>query len=293
MWTPETNKWENPKFSVKDTPGEQLELALDFYKSKQYQEATRELNKLIKHYPRAREAPEAQYYIALISEEQGDLSQAFKQYQLVIDRYPFSERARDIIKKEYDIGIKLLEGNNSQNKFVNAVVGGDYNVIDVFRTVIKNAPYGELAAPSQYKVGLFFLEKGMYQESRDEFEKLINDYPDSEWVKAAKYQIAVADAKRSTDAQYDQKVTQAAAKEFKEFVSIYPDAEFSDEAKVNIQHLNDKEAQNAFLIAQFYEKQKSYQAAKVYYQAVVDGFENTVWAAKALEKIQQLNQKIQ
>ena len=30
VWTPETNKWVNPKFAVKDTPREQLEYALAF-----------------------------------------------------------------------------------------------------------------------------------------------------------------------------------------------------------------------------------------------------------------------
>ena len=52
VWTPETNKWVNPKYSVKDTPSEQLQFALTFYQSKEYKEAIQELRKLIDHYPR-------------------------------------------------------------------------------------------------------------------------------------------------------------------------------------------------------------------------------------------------
>ncbi|MCK5580625.1 MAG: outer membrane protein assembly factor BamD [Candidatus Omnitrophica bacterium] len=293
MWTPETNQWINPKYAVKDTPQEQLEYALKAYEQGDFKKAVGEFQKLIKHYPRAREAAEAQYHIAMISEEQGQLLGAFKNYQVAVEKYPFSERSVDIIKKQYEIGNKLLEGGDNRNKFIKTVVGGDYDVIEVFRAVIKNAPYGEYAAPSQYKIGLYLQEKQMYQEARDEFEKTLNDYPDSEWAQAAKYQIASSDAKRSSSAQYDQKVTEAAIEELKEFVEEYPAAKLSDDAKEQILSLREKEAENNFVIAEFYEKQKKFGAAKIYYAMVVEDYKNTSWASKSLTRLREMNRKIQ
>src|SRR3990167_7102268 len=78
VWTPETNKWVNPKYAIKDTPQEQLQFGMDFYNAKQYKEAIREFQKLIEHYPRAREAPDAQYHIGLCLEEQDNILGAFK-----------------------------------------------------------------------------------------------------------------------------------------------------------------------------------------------------------------------
>lgn len=291
VWTPETNKWVNPKYSVKDTPKEQLEVGLGLYEAKEYKEALREFRKLIKHYPRARQAPEAQYHIGLCFGDRGEIFRAFKEYQIVIDKYPFSELAADIVQRQYDIGMQLLENANNRGKFIDALAGADYNVIDVFKTVIKNAPYGDLAAPSQYKIGLYLQEKRLYQEARDEFEKVINDYSVSEWAKAAKYQIALVDAERSTDAQYDQKITQAAVNEFDDFVKMYPDAELSKQAKEQIYQLREKEAENSYVVAQFYEKQKNYKAAKIYYQFVVDDFEGSSWVSQSLKKIREMNEK--
>ena len=287
VWTPETNKWVNPKYAVKDTPQEQLEYALSFYKSKQYKEAIREFRKLLKHYPRAREAPSAQFYLAVISEERDSLMKAFKDYQLVIDKYPFSERANEIVQRQYGLGMKLMEGRTKEG-MLKGMFTDDYGVVEIFRQVIKNAPYGKLAPTAQYKIGLYLQEKGLFQEARDEFEKVINDYPESEWTKAAKYQIALSDAQRSTDAQYDQRVTEEAVAAFKEFVEVYPDADLSKDAKVQISQLREKEAENNFVIAQFYEKQKRYDAAKVYYKAVVDDFSDSTWAKQALQRIQEL-----
>jgi outer membrane assembly lipoprotein YfiO len=288
MWTPETNKWVNPKYAVKDTPQEQLQYALEFYRAKDLKKATAEFKKLITHYPRAREAAEAQYHIALCHKQQGQLFQAFKAYQTVIEKYPFSERFGEIVKRQYEIGNQLIDGKDQRNKFVKTIVGGDYDIIEIFRTVIKNAPYGEYAAPAQYKIGLYLQEKQMYQEARDEFEKTINDYPSSEWAKAARYQIALSDAKRSPEAQYDQKVTESAIEELKDFVKDYPDAELSQKAKGQIHQLREKEAKNHFLVARFYEKQKKYSAASIYYTTIVEKYQNTSWAARALEKLREL-----
>jgi outer membrane assembly lipoprotein YfiO len=291
MWTPETGKFVNPKYSVKDTPSEQLEYALVFHGQKQYEEAGRELKKLMKHYPKAREAAEAQFYLGVMQEEQGNLFKAFEEYQVVIEKYPFSERAASIVKRQYEMGIELLEGKEEKSKFMDSITGADYDVVDIFRTVITNAPYGEYAAVSQYKIGIYLLEKQLYQEARDEFEKLVNDYPNDEWAKAAQYQIAITDAKRSSAAQYDQKVTESAIAEFEEFLEEYPEAELSNDAKEQISKLREKEAENSYVVAQFYEKQKKYEAAKIYYQAVVNDFSDTVWAKKALLRIREVGQK--
>lgn len=291
VWTPETNKWVNPKYSVKDTPAEQLEFSLGFYEEKSYDEAIKELKKLIKNYPRAREAPEAQYYIAKCFEDQEKLFSAFKNYQKVVDKYPFSERSAEIISKQFDIGIKLLEGGGEKGFFKKTFTDDSYDIVEVFRTVIKNAPYGEHAAPSQYKIGLYLSEKKLYQEARDEFEKVINDYPDSQWAKASKYQIAMSDALRSTKAQYDQKVTEAAVEGLRDFMSDYPSADLSDKAKEEIRNLREKEAENAFLVAEFYEKQKNYKAAKIYYQSIVDDHKGSIWSSKALERIREVSKK--
>ncbi|OGX23658.1 MAG: hypothetical protein A3D10_06960 [Omnitrophica WOR_2 bacterium RIFCSPHIGHO2_02_FULL_48_11] len=293
VWTPETNRWVNPKYEVKETPQEQLAYVKEIFDTKEYKKAVEEANKLIKNYPKAREAADAQYYIGLSQETQGQLYEAFKSYQVIVDKYPFSDRAPEIVKRQYEIGNQLMEGDEQKNAFMDAMAGGDYNIVEVFRKVIKNAPYGELAAPSQYKIGLYLLGKQLYQEARDELEKVINDYPDSEWAKAAKYQVALSDSKRSTGAQYDQAITQSAVKEFEKFVEHYPDAELSDKAQKEIQSLREKEAENNFLVAQFYEKQKNYQAAKIYYNTIVEDFKNTSWAVKSLEKIRSLSSKVQ
>jgi outer membrane protein assembly factor BamD len=175
VWTPETNKWVNPKYAVKDTPKEQLAYALEFYQIKDYAKAINECLKLIQHYPQSREAAEAQYYIGRCQQDQDALYDAFKSYQKVLDKYPFSDRAVDIVEAQYHIAESMIEGKGARNKIIGAIVGGEYPVVEVLKAVIKNAPYGPYAPVAQYKIGLYLQEQGLFQDARDEFEKVIND----------------------------------------------------------------------------------------------------------------------
>ncbi len=288
VWTPETNKWTNPKYSVKDTPMEQLEVAKILFVQKDYAPAIKEFQKLVKNYPKAREAAEAQYYIGMSHELTGNYYEGFKSYQVVIDKYPFSERAAEIVDRQFNIAMNLMEGKYNKSKWAQVVTGGDYQVIEIFRQVIKNAPYGKLAGEAQYKIGLYLKERKLYQEARDEFEKTINDYPNTEWAKAAKYQIALTDALRAPDIQRNQQSTSNAATEFKEFIEQHPDTDLSGKAKDQLKKLRESEAENNFLVAEFYLKQKNVKAARVYYNTIIDEYSETSWSKKALEKMQKL-----
>jgi outer membrane protein assembly factor BamD len=289
IWTPETGKFINPKWEVKPTPQDQLEYAQSFKDQGNCKKAIAEYKKLIKAYPRAKEAPEAEFYTGQCLEQMDNPYEAYKAYQMVIDKYPFSERAGQIVELEYNIANHLLE-NKGRSKWAQVVVGSDDRVIEIFRTVIKNAPYGKFAALSQYKIGLYYKAKGMYQEARDEFEKTMNDYPSSEWSQAAKFQVAMADTSRASDAQHEQKVTGIAMEEFNDFVKTHPDSELTPEAKEQMGRLKDKEAENNFVIADFYKKQKNFKAARVYYKEVADDYADTAWGAKAKAELKMIGQ---
>ncbi|MEI6438334.1 MAG: outer membrane protein assembly factor BamD [Candidatus Omnitrophota bacterium] len=285
IWTPQTGKWVNPKYDVKPSPQEQLEYAQGFFDAKQYPEALREYKKLLKAYGKSREAAQAQFNIGRIWEEMKKYFLAVDAYQKVVDRYPFSDLGPKVVERQYVIANLFMEGKAKDTRFATSLLGNEYNLVDVFRNVIKNDPYGQYAPASQFKIGLFYLGRNEYQQARDEFEKTVNDYPDSKWAESARYQIAVADAKRSVPAQYDQKVTTVAKAGFEDFVKANPESELSADAKKEIERLKLKEAENAFVVAKYYQKNKQPKAATIYYQGVIDKYGDTVWADKARTEI--------
>ena len=289
IWTPKTNKFVNPKSEVKPTPKEQFDFAKGFYDQKKYEDAKREFARLVKSYPKSFEAAEGQYYLGLSEEAEGNLYEAFLAYQKVIDKYPFSERIQEIIEREYKIGESFMGGY--KRKAMGVPLPVENPAIEVFTKVVEDSTYGPLAAKSQYKLGLVLKSLVRYYEAEEAFNKVVTNYPDSEWAAAAKFQIASCRAAVSRGPEYDQGSAKEARDQFEAFVKDHPDAVLSQEAEKNIEQLQEKEAEGNFNIAKFYEKQGKYNSATVYYQDIIDRYPDSPWAAKSAEKLKALEDK--
>lgn len=289
IWTPKTGKWVNPKSAIKPNPKEQFAFAMGFYGEKKYEDAKREFKKLIKAYPKSFEASESQYYLGLSEEAEGNLYEAYLAYQKVIDKYPFSERIQEIIEREYKIGESFMSGE--KRKAMGVPLPVDNPAIEIFSKVVENSTYGPLASKAQYKLGLVLKGLMRYYEAEEAFGKVISNYPDSEWVEAAKFQIATCRAAVSRGPDYDQGAAQEAKEKFESFVKEHPDAVLSYDAEKNIKQLNEKEAEGDYNIGRFYEKQGAYDSAKIYYNDAIQNYPNSIWSAKALERLEMMEKK--
>jgi len=289
LWTPKTGKWVNPKTAVKPTPKDQFDFAKGLYDSKNYEEAKRELKKILSSYPKSAEAAESQFYLGLIEEQLGNLYEAYLAYQKVIDKYPFSERIAEIIEREYKIGEQFMEGAKRKALGVNLPV--DNPAIEIFSKVVENSPFGPLAPVAQYKLGLALKNLQRYFEAEEAFNKVVTNYPASEWAEASKFQIASTRASLSKSPEYDQGATKEAKEKFEEFLESHPEAELSSQARKNIEDLMGKESESNYKIALFYEKQKDYKAAEIYYNEIIDNQPESIWAAKAMERLKILENR--
>jgi len=289
VWTPQTKKWVNPKTQAKSTPAEQLDLARSLYEAKKYEEAGREFKKLLKAYPKSSEAAESQYYLGLIEEARDNLYEAFQAYQKVIDKYPFSEKIPQIIEREFKIGEAFMTGK--KRRIGGVAIPVDNPAIEIFAKVVENSTYGPFAPAAQYKLGLVLKSHLRYYEAEEAFNKVISNYPDSEWAGAAKFQMASCRAAVSRGADYDQGAAKEAKDKFEEFIRDHPDAALSREAQKNIDELREKEAESKYSIGRFYEKQKQYTAAKIYYDDVINNYSQSSFAIKSLERLQVLEKR--
>lgn len=289
IWTPKSGKWVNPKNLPKDDPKEQFAYAKSYFDNNKFEEAKREFRKLLKAYPKSAEAAEGQYYLGLTEEKQGKLYEAYQAYQMVIDKYPFSERIQEIIELEYKIAEKFMAGE--KRKALGITLPVDNPAIEIFGKVVENSTYGPLAPKAQYKLGLVLKGLMRYYEAEDEFNKVVSRYPDNEWSAAAKFQIASCRASLSKGFAYDQGSAQEAKEKFEAFVKEHPDAVLSLDAEKNINQIREKEAEASYNIAVFYEKQRAFDSAKIYYNNVINDYAQSSWAAQAAAKLQTMEQK--
>ncbi|MBU1146749.1 MAG: outer membrane protein assembly factor BamD [Candidatus Omnitrophica bacterium] len=287
VWTPESGKWENPKYAAKDTPEEQLQYAMDFYEVKNYKMALKEFKKLIKHYSLAKEAPSAQYYIGRIMEELDKPYEAFKAYQKVIDLYPYTDFVDEVIEREFKIGNMFLSGKKMQILGPLKMPAKD-KAIEIFKAVAETSPYGKYAVQAVFKTGQAYKDIADYDSAIMSFKEVIDKYPDSELVDTARYQLAECSKLLSLKPEYDQTPTIAAREEFEDFIEKYPESEMSEDAREIVDKLKNREAENTYKVAQFYESRRMNESAMIYYEDIIRNYPDTQWAKKAQERLNEI-----
>lgn len=287
VWTPETKKFINPKYAVKDTPKEQYDWAMGFYNSKDYKRAATEFEKLVKNYEYSEYASEAQYYAGLSYDNQGKYYIAFQNYQKAVDNFPHVSNIDEIIAREYNIG--NIYASKSNPKVLGAEIMTSYDrAIEIYKKVVDNAPFGKLADEAQFKMASTMKDAGRYDEATIAFQKILDDYPASRLYEQARYEMANSAYKASLSPAYDAAPTDKALKAFEEFAGTTSDEKLTKEAHTTIKRLKNKAAEKSFMTAEFYERQKHYVSAIIYYQDVIDRYPDSISAGIAIDRIRDL-----
>lgn len=287
VWTPDSKKFINPKYAVKDSPKEQYDWAMSFYDAKDYPRAATEFEKLAKQYEYSEYAGRAQYHVGLCYENMGKYYLAFQAYQKAIDNFPHLENVDEIVAREFNIAGIYAEKENPKVLGTDIMTPAD-RVVEIYRKVVDNAPYGKLADEALFKAGETLKTVERYDEAVASFQKIIDEYPNSPFTEKARYEVAYCAYKASLKPAYDQESTDKAIKAFSDFTQDNKDNELSKEADQTIQRLKDKAAEKSLLTAQFYEKIHKKESAIIYYQDILDRYPDSSYASLATTKIDAL-----
>jgi len=288
IWTPETKKFVNPKYAVKDSPKEQFDWAMSFYNAKDFQRAAAEFEKLVKHYEYSEYASDAQYYIGLSYENMAKFYTAFQNYQKAVDNFPHIENLDEIIAREFNIANFYATKDSPKVLGMDIMTALD-RAIEIYKKVVDNAPYGKLADEAQFKMGEALKKAERYDEAIQAFQKVVDDYANSKFADKSRYEVAYCAYKASLKPAYDIESTDKAIKAFQEFSEANRDRDLSKEADKTVQRLKDRAAEKSLSTARFYESQKHYPAAVIYYQDVIDRFPDSSFVAEAKAKVEKLS----
>lgn len=290
IWTPETKKFVNPKYAVKDTPKEQFDWAMSFYSAKDYARAATEFEKLTKHYEFSEYASKAQYYAGVAYEDMGKYYIAFQAYQKAIDNFPHIENIDEIIAREFKIANLYAEKENPKVLGTDIMTSTD-RAIEIYRRVVDNAPFGPIADEAQFRMGEVMKKAGMYEEATVAFQKLVDEYPQSKYADNAQYEVAQCAYKASLQPAYDIGPTDRALRIFEDYAASGQDEKLSEEAKRTMQRLKDRAAEKSMITARFYEQMRHPKSAIIYYQDVLDRYPESIHAPLAQAKIEELKNR--
>ena len=287
IWTPQTRRWINPKYSAKDTPSAQMDWAVGFFEGKDYDRASKEFIRLVRTYPRSELAPEAQYLAGVSFELMGRAAAACESYKKLIEIYPFSPRFKDAIEREFHLAEELFGGKRLQLIGPIKVPALD-KAIEIYQHVVDHAPYGDYGDRAQLRLGKSTLRQSRYEEANRAFQKVVDEYPNSPLVEQAKFKVAFCARQLSLKPSYDQSATDEAITWYEKFMAAHPNSDLVPQAQQSLKQLQEIKAEGLAKVARFYEVQGKAAAAAVYYRQVVDKYPDTTQAAEAIAKLKEL-----
>jgi outer membrane protein assembly factor BamD len=158
--------------------------------------------------------------------------------------------------------------------------------------VIRTAPYGKYTARAQFDIGLAREKQGANDAALQAYAAVIEKFPNDPVAADAQYQIGYIWFTAARAGTKDIAATNNARTAFQDFLFRYPNSEKAAQARANLQQLEHKATSSSFDVARYYDKQKAYRAAVIYYNEVIRQQPGSVESEKAKKRIDQLRAKL-
>jgi outer membrane protein assembly factor BamD len=279
-----TAKWTRTR--AKD----QLEVAEQAFTNGDYSITLHAAHRVVKVWPLSDYAPRAEFLIGRCLEMQGRDEAAFDAYQNIVKKYPRSDNYGNVLWHQYEIANRFLGG-----EFFRIFWGylPLYPSMDetakMYGKIVDSGPYSDVAPHAQLRVGEAREKQKDYEAAVKAYETAADRYHAQPLIAAdAMYRTAFCYQKQATTSEYDQGTAAKAIAAYTDFMTFYPDDKRVAAAQKAVVGLKAEQVRGNFGIAQYYEKNKQWTGAVVYYNEVLQMDPNSPYAAQARQRIEVL-----
>ncbi|MDQ2868491.1 MAG: outer membrane protein assembly factor BamD [Verrucomicrobiota bacterium] len=253
--------------------------------------AIKDYKAIVKKYPKDTLAPGAIYRAGQLWEEENDLLRAAGAYRVLVEQYPQSVNFENAIEAQFRIGEIYLAGKKLRLFGIPLTTSMD-RAVDVFAAIVRTAPYGKYTARAQFDIGLARQKQGADAAALDAFQAVVDKYPKEPIAADAQYQIGYLHYSNTRRGSNDAGSINKAETGFQDFLFRYPKSEKANQAEQDLNRLEQRATTDAFKVAKFYDKQKKYRAAVIYYNEVIRQQPSSTASVRAKRRIDQIRAKV-
>jgi outer membrane protein assembly factor BamD len=246
---------------------------------------------LIKRHPKDTLAAGSLYRMAQLQEQQHQPLRAAQSYNVLVEKFPKSERFDESIEAMFRIGEMYLAGKKVKILGIPLKASME-EAAGIFTAIVRSAPYGKYTARATFDVGRAREKQLSMDAAIAAYQQVVEKFPNDPLAVDAQYQIGYIWSQTMRSGTYDPAAAAKAKTGFQDFLYKHPNSEKSAQAKENLKQLDTKQATTAFEIAKFYDKQKHYRAAAIYYNDVIRQQPGSREGDRAKKRISELRAKL-
>jgi outer membrane protein assembly factor BamD len=253
--------------------------------------AIRAYKTLVKRHPKDTLAAGALFRAAELQEQRRDYPEAARSFSQLVLKYPTSPHFDEAIEAQFRIGEIYLAGKKL--KFLGIPVASSLDrAVTIFADVVRTAPYGKYTARAQFDIGLAREKQGANDAALQAYQAVVDKFPNEPIAVDAQYQIGYIWFHAARTGTKDMAAASNAKTAFEDFIFHYPNSEKAAQARANLQLLEHKQTTSSFAVAKFYDKQKYYRAAVIYYNEVIRQQPGSTESDQAKKRIDELRAKV-
>jgi outer membrane protein assembly factor BamD len=256
-----------------------------------YARAIKAYKTLVRKYSRDALAAGACYRGGVLYEKTHQYLEAAGTYKTLVVSYPTSPHFNEAIEGQFRVGEMYLAGKKLKLLGIPLATSMD-RAVDIFASIIRTAPYGKYTARAQFDIGLAREKQGANDAAIQAYQAVIDKFTNDPIAADAQYQIGYIWFTAAKLGTKDIAATNNARTAFQDFLFRYPNSEKAPQARANLQLLEHKSLSRAFDVARFYDKQKAYRAAVLYYNEVIRQQPGSAESDKAKKRIEELRAKV-
>jgi len=256
-----------------------------------YSRAIKANRAIVRKHPHDALAPAAAYRYAQLQEKVGDYLKAAAAYRVLVEQYPKDSHFEEAIEAQFRIGEMYLQGKKTKLLGIPVKVSKD-KAVEIFAAIVRTAPYGKYTARAQFDIGLATEKAGDAEAAVLAYQAVVEKFPNDPIAADAQYQIGYIWFKSSKNGIRDPKAAANAKIGFQDFLFRYPKSEKAAQARENLRLLDQRQTSNSFEIAKFYDKQKYYKAAVIYYNDVIRQEPGSTVGTMAKKRVEELRAKV-
>lgn len=225
---------------------------------------------IVRNYPLSSAASTSQFKIGVLYNARNKPGKAFDAFQEFIENYTGNPAFSDALRYQYQIAKAGQKGNFK--KMILGVIPRKTQTSDLLKwhgKIISNAPHSEYAPLSQFAIAEIYESEKKTSMAIAAYQALVDKYPDHPKSSESQFRIgAISNSEIKRGSQDHGNIT-AARDAMEDVIVAYKNSERAEQARKALAQFDLIEADRLYEIGRFYEAQKQYRSAAIYYQKVL------------------------
>lgn len=209
---------------------------------------------------------------------------AAKAYNDFINNYPQSSLRQSAMEREFQIGSAFLHGQK-RSLFKIFKLHAYEEGSEIMNNIADTAGDAPIAKRAITTLAESREKRGAYDEAYLAWSDAANRWPTGEIGKDAVLGMARSLEKDYKGPKFDGKVLESSKSYYSEYIERYPESAQQLELAEKVNKLESDLAEKELLIADYYARTKSYTAADLYYQRIIDDWPTSSSAKTAEQKL--------